>query len=339
MAGKESAQTKYLRDLVAEFPNLPKQTIARIAYHRNPQWWTSLDTCRTAVRRICGAGGTERRARCADKSQYRKHGHQRDGCIELPPPLSEYADEWRIRDLPRKKKWLILCDVHVPFHDEKALTTAINHGRDQGCDAVLVGGDFMDFYRISRYDKEPDVCTLKQEREIGIGVLGAIREAFPDALLHWLAGNHEERWEAFLIGKAAELWGLSDFELPHVMRLEAFDCDYTGDKQPLRIGKLHILHGHEFASSWYNPVNPARGLFLRGGVTAIAGHNHQTSFHQQKLLNETQTACWSVGTLGMLHPKFRPVNPWNHGFAVCDDTGASWKLQNYRIGPEGELET
>jgi len=85
------------------------------------------------------------------------------------------------------------------------------------------------------------------------------------------------------------------------------------------LSKLNVIHGHEFNNGGMvsNPVNPARGYFLRGsGVHVIGSHYHQSSQHSQKNLEQNVTSTWSTGCLCDLHPDYRPANSWNHGFAI-----------------------
>jgi hypothetical protein len=60
------------RDIVkpylVKFPNHGDLTLAKKIYKENPLIWTSLDTVRTAVRRLRGHIGEDKRNQLADKS-------------------------------------------------------------------------------------------------------------------------------------------------------------------------------------------------------------------------------------------------------------------------------
>ena len=49
-------------------------------------------------------------------------------------------------------------------------------------------------------------------------------------------------------------------------------------------------------------------------------------------MGEDLLACWSFGCLSDLHPKWMPLNKWNHGFSFVelDKTGA-FSVENLRI--------
>ena len=60
---------------------------------------------------------------------------------------------------------------------------------------------------------------------------------------------------------------------------------YGWEMPTLKLGALNLVHGHEFGGSIFSPVNIARGLFLPGKVSAMQGHNHQTSEHTESNMN------------------------------------------------------
>ena len=91
-----------------------------------------------------------------------------------------------------------------------------------------------------------------------------------------------------------------------------------------------MLLWHEWGRGISNPVNPARGAFLRAKACVVIGHLHQTSQHTEPNLFGVNLACWSVGCLCDLHPKYRPINKWNHGFGVLH-TQDKWAIENHKI--------
>jgi len=77
----------------------------------------------------------------------------------------------------------------------------------------------------------------------------------------------------------------------------------------------------------------ARGLFLRGKVSAMQGHNHSVSEHTESNMNGDIVTTWSLGCLCELNPAYLPINKWSHGFAMVDlsDNGKDFHVRNYRI--------
>jgi hypothetical protein len=66
-------------------------------------------------------------------------------------------------------------------------------------------------------------------------------------------------------------------------------------------------------------------------VSAMQGHNHQTSEHTESNMNGEITTTFSLGCLCELHPAYLPINKWNHGFALVDIDGKEFHVRNYRI--------
>jgi predicted phosphodiesterase len=231
----------------------------------------------------------------------------------------------------------ILSDIHAPYHDDEALSVALDALAKINPTVVILNGDTIDFYAVSRFDRDPDRRNLGQEIEIGRGVLRHIRKRFPKARIVFKVGNHEERWRAFLINNAADLLGLSEFQLAAVLHLPDLDIECVGDKRPLLVGKLPVLHGHEYKTGFAPPVNPARGLFLRSKASALCGHFHQRSEHQERTLEGSIIATWSTGCLCQRDPAYMPLNNWSHGYAtVTVGAGGLFHVEN-RIIIDGKI--
>ena len=152
-----------------------------------------------------------------------------------------------------------------------------------------------------------------------------------DAKIYFKIGNHEERYFHFLWMKAHEIVGVEEFELENIIKSRAEGIEIIKDKRIMKAGDLNIIHGHEFGGSVFSPVNIARGLFLRGKVSAMQGHNHQTSEHTESNMNGQITTTWSLGCLSELHPAYLPINKWNWGMALIDIDGQEFEVRNKRI--------
>jgi hypothetical protein len=145
-------------------------------------------------------------------------------------------------------------------------------------------------------------------------------------------GNHEERYEAYMRFKCPEFLGIENFEWKSVFGLDEHGIELIGQKRPVRIESLNGIHGHEYVFAISDPVNPARGLFLRAKTHAFCNHFHQSSSHSEKDLNQKVVTTWSIGCLCQLHPEYRPLNPWNHGFATIEtDADGGHHVENLKI--------
>lgn len=321
---------KVIDDLVRQFPDAPALTLAKRAYGDHPSLWSNLEACRSAVRKRFGVIGKRTRQKTKDKSAFREP--RPAGWQSTIPPSLRHYERWGPVQIDGPCKALILSDIHVPYHDEAAFRIAVNYGLDREADTVILNGDIMDCFSLSRWEKDPRKRDFPAEVRAGRQLLGTIRDAFPDARIVYKEGNHEERFSSYLRLKAPELLGLPEFTWESVFELDDLNIEWVSDKRPLRIGKLNVIHGHEYRFAISNPVNPARGYYLRGQCHCLGGHFHQHSEHSQKNLEQKVVSTWSTGCLCDMHPDYAPLNNWSQGFAfVSVSSAGAFSVSNLRI--------
>jgi predicted phosphodiesterase len=251
--------------------------------------------------------------------------------IQLPKP-KQHLKDWKPVQLSGEIRALLLSDIHVPYFDYDALLIALDEGKKRKPTHIILNGDTIDCHAVSRWEKDPRERNFKDEIESCRQVLQAIRDTFPNAKIVFKFGNHEERYVSYMRQKAPELLGLADFDLESILRFDELGITSAKDCVPIRIGKLNIIHGHEYKFSISNPVNPARGFYLRAKVHCIGGHLHQHSNHSEKNMEGKVISTWSTGCLCNMHPDYAPLNNWSHGFAFvsCDKAG-SFHVENMKI--------
>lgn len=302
-----------------KYPDLPSLKLARIIFKEHNLLFRDVEAARSAVRRI-----------------ENKSGRLKNGAIKEPDrPKNPYSlpksDETNYHPFYIKaKRLLVLSDIHIPYHSIEALTTVINFAKKEKPDAVLLNGDTLDFFTFSKFCKDPKKRHFAEELKAFKNLFDILKKNI-NAKYYFKIGNHEERYFHFLWMKAKELEGVDEFKLENIIKSRANGIDIIGDKRIIKAGGLNIIHGHEFASGFFSPVNVARGLYLRGKVNALQGHNHQTSEHTEPNMEGKITTTWSIGCLCELHPEYMPINKWNHGFAIVDIDGKNFQVRNKRI--------
>ncbi len=317
--------------LFEQFPEAPTKTLARIAYRDNKGIWKNIDAARSYFRYLRGNHGGDQRKALTDKSHIRKNRVSGDPFTRLPEPLSDFED-WQPIEFAGPLRVLGLMDVHIPFYDKTATVTALKEGKKLNPNFVLLGGDICDHHAESDYIKDPRSRDFPGEIRAMLDFLRVVRDLFPKAQIVYKLGNHEERHIRYMRLKAPELLGIKKFEFESIMELADNDIQMVGDNRPIRLGKLNFIHGHEYKFSISNPVNPARGLFLRGISNACCGHFHQTSQHTKRSLEQKVISNWSAGCLSNLHPEWRPLNDWNHGFLLIEvDKDGAFEVGNMRV--------
>jgi len=196
---------------------------------------------------------------------------------------------------------------------------------------VILCGDWIDFYGLSRFVKDPRKRSVKDEIEELHEILAIIRNALPGARIIYKLGNHEERLDNYLMVNAPALYGMAEIELESLLKLSELGIEVVKDKRIIKIGHLAIIHGHEYIYSISNPVNPARGLFNRAKKSAICFHHHQTSEHTEPTISGDIITTWSGGCLCGLNPEYMPLNKWNLGFVEIYDDAGFYRVNNRRI--------
>ena len=313
------------QELVEKCPNGTNLSLARRLYSENPELITSLDSARSAIRMIRGAQGKKKEKYAVESLKRKSVPHNP---FALPEPESYDWSEYR---LTGSKRVGIINDVHIPYHDLQALTSALQYLKSQDIDCLLINGDLLDFYQISRFLKDPRARSVANELDDTKQFFQAVRNIFPKIRIVFKLGNHDERFDHYLMNKAPELLGIDSITLEQLLEVKKFGIEVVGSKRPIYLGALTVLHGHEFPMAVIGPVNVARGLFLRAKACAIQGHNHQTSEHSETDVRGKLITTWSIGCLCYLHPEYARFNKWNHGFSVVDIDGKNFDVSNKRI--------
>lgn len=335
---RQGISAKVVGDYLADpnYKDLPSNTLAKVIYRDNPELFNSLETVRSKIRYVRGKSGEYKRKHCKVlQNPELPNGHfatQRGIANPFFLPQSD-DEEWEPYELPKgTRRILIMSDIHLPYHNIEAVTKAMIYGKDRKPDLLLLNGDIMDFYGISRFEKDPRKRSFSSELEMGRKLLEVLRREFDGVPIVYKIGNHEARYESFLRLKAPELLGISEFQLDNLLRFGEYGVQLVTDDRIIKAGKLSILHGHEFGRSIFSPVNPARGAYMRSKENVIVGHHHQTSSHMEKSLNGDVVGAWSTGCLCEMHPAFARINKWNHGFAFVEiEPDGTFEVSNMSI--------
>lgn len=309
MATKESISTGLARDLSLKYPNTPTLTLAkRLAEEFN---FMTVEQWRTKLRMIRGQKGKRNKENMTDKSGYRPAGKSTD--FHIPEPECE---DWKPYVMPVANNSILhIQDVHCPYHSKQTLELAVQYGISKNVNTLLIGYDFIDFYALSRFEKDPRARSVKYEIETANKILDYFQNKMPNVQIYWRNGNHDERLIRFLRVKAPELLDMEILSISELLRFGERGIIQIPDKQIVFAGNLAIIHGHEYAGGNGSSVNPARGLFLKATGSALCGHSHKSSEHCDPNINGDVFTTYSVGCACGLHPEYARLNKWNNGFA------------------------
>lgn len=303
---------------------ISKKKIASKLLEDHPGLYSNLEGARHAVRSVTGAACSSKK----DKEFYFKstieHGRK---YLTLPKTHANPVGDFIFPDF---RKTFVFSDVHIPYHSEQALLLAIDYAKKEKVDSILINGDLLDFYQGSDFARDPRNMDLGSELKMAQDFMAYLKQELPVPVFYKL-GNHEYRYERYMLKNAKELLGIDAFQIEKILNL---DCTIIKQDQLIKYGKLNIIHGHEFKQSFFNPVNPARGLFLRAKANTLAGHLHQTSEHAESNINGDNIVCHSIGCLCDLRPEYSRFAyvKWNHGFAIiAKDKEGFFTVHNKKI--------
>jgi predicted phosphodiesterase len=309
-------------------PDIPHLRLAKVLAERYPHCGTVQNYYDT-IRYYRGKRGRDNLKALVDRTHVETHERSKD-MRQLPETLAETWEPFRIAHAGGQRI-LVLSDIHFPYHDPVALNAALDYGHTQNPTIILLNGDLMDCHEFGVYERDPRKRHVAEEMEAVRSFFALLREEFPLARIIWKLGNHEERWSRWMMRMAPQLLGIKEFDLYGLVKCAEHGVELVSDKRVIYAGKLHILHGHEFGGGG-GGVNPARWLYLRCGESAICGHFHRTSEHMDKTISQSIIGAWSTGSLCEMHPKYMPINRWNHGFAFVNvENDGNFRVGNFRI--------
>lgn len=249
--------------------------------------------------------------------------------IPFPEAVKESHEPFKIN---REGTWLILNDVHLPYHDRTTIELAVATAKKRNLVGILLNGDILDSHEVSRFDKDPRAPRYKAEIETGKQFFAWLRGQCPSVDVIYKAGNHEDRLDNYIIQRAPALFDLEGVNLTSLLHLAHHGVEWVGDKRLIKLGELKVVHGHEYMGGVSTAVNPARGMFLKARSVVMCAHFHRTSEHHSRNIEGKSEAAWSVGCACHLNPKYNPYADHNNGFGIVEvSSGGLFSVENKRI--------
>lgn len=321
---RKNERIEVVRDYCLKWPDIPTMTLARKLYKEQGTFFTDIEDARSKVRYCRGEYGSEARTHAAKAGTLIQTTKNFSAPRSDARPLMPYVFE-------KRGFGTILSDTHYPYHDSKALEPAIEYAVQHGATKwLLINGDLLDCYQISDFRRDPRLRTFASELEGASKLVRDLMGVFESVTLK--LGNHEDRWENYMLRKAPELLDMPWTSWDRMLGIEGLPI--VGARQLITAGPLTILHGHEIAKTFgIGPVSPARWLFTKAKGNAICGHFHQPTMHSESTISDDSLACWSTGCLCNRRPEYDPgaFLRWKHGFATVDLQGKLFEVVNHTI--------
>lgn len=313
---KSSAQTAmgdFVREALLRNPTASTRSLALLLTKKNP--FLKFDNARQIVRYYRGEL----------KNKPAVIIPQEKTVIKLPSPPKSLAEDMPIVQCD-KGLYGVISDLHVPYHDDLAVKLAVKHLQRAKIDTLVINGDLVDFHTLSRFQKLSGKPDANGEIRQGNLMMRFLRSRFPHARIIYKIGNHDQRWQSWLMSKAPELYDICSNAWHEAMGSIDYDFEVVDDTTPIHLGKLRVWHGHEVFKGAFIPVNPAKTLYNKCKRHALTSHLHRASEHSEKQGDHT-IVTYSIGCLSGLTPEYARENQFGHGFATVDVA----KDQDFRV--------
>lgn len=213
-------------------------------------------------------------------------------------------------------KDVIINDLHIPFHDKEVLLKVLKFIYDLQPTRLFLNGDFLDCYEISSFDKNPfELFTLREELKIAEGYLDQISSRLNKTKKIFIFGNHEYRFQKFLIRNAQPLMGLPGISLKEQLKLKELNYEIIDSGL-----KESFYDAGSFLVGHFNKVSihsgyTAKALIERYGKSLIQAHVHRLGMHAKTLHGKTLIGIEN-GCLCDLNPSYTLSPNWQHGFTI-----------------------
>jgi len=210
------------------------------------------------------------------------------------------------------KKAIILPDLQIPYHDEKAVGVALQIIKDPKPDKIILLGDPLDFEKFSNFTNIP------LANEFAVSTQGAIdrlhqlmvqlRKLSPSAEIVVLEGNHDQRLTTSVIKNNMASYGLRQanapeswpvVSVPFLCRFDDQDVEYISGYPVNRHWineNLQVKHGNKVRTG----ASTAKLVADDERVTTIFGHIHRLEMHHKTVDvygGGRSNAAWSIGCL------------------------------------------
>lgn len=222
----------------------------------------------------------------------------------------------RRRHMPRIR-FVFMTDKHFPHQDKEALATAMNLTEDLQPDWILNGGDDIDAYDVSSFDKDPlRIENLQDELDMVREHYREMRHRCPHARIVVKIGNHDERIYKYLKSKAPGLASLRCLRIPELFGLDEIGAEFYNGRQKFELFPGVVMtHGSGMVRS--KSGYTAMGQLEKRGVSGLSGHTHRLG----RIWKTTQagTVSWiEGGCLCQLNPEYGDDSSmnWQQGLVV-----------------------
>lgn len=215
---------------------------------------------------------------------------------------------------------IIGSDIHFPFQDDLAVEAFLKTCQRRKPKRIVLAGDVVDFYRISKFDVDPmRQESLQDEIDAAVAFLTRLRQLCPHAEIHFVEGNHEQRLRKYIISKAGELASLRSLNIVEQLHLKPLGIEFhpmKGRTAYVAIGDTLIGHFQECnAQSGYTATN----IMRKKPMNIVQGHVHRLAVVYKTLFGSKRIKGIECGCLCNLDPDYVADPDWQQGFVIIKE--------------------
>lgn len=225
----------------------------------------------------------------------------------------------------------IIPDTHGCFVDPTALGAMLSDLQLLAPKEIVLLGDHLDCggflaqHHTLGYVAEADY-TFEDDVDAANDMLDKVQSICPNADMHYLEGNHEQRIEKWCVTQAlrnkqdaAKLLGVfgTETQLHLKQRKIAFYKQgqfYHGCRIPstIKLGKCYFTHGSRVGR------NATQAMLGDYAACVVFGHVHKIQSASSRTVEGGEIGAWTPGCLCRLQPLWRhtSITDWSHGYGV-----------------------
>lgn len=203
---------------------------------------------------------------------------------------------------------IIGSDIHIPFQDNKAVEAFKSYCKEIQPSAIVLNGDVLDFYKLSRFVKGEGRNPYEEISECQ-ELLKSLKEACPNSEIYYVIGNHETRLETYVLNNAPHLASLVE-DVFTIIKTK--DIGVIGCSEVLINDNFICTHGKLLGSkAGMSAMKEIEKHYMSGA----SGHTHRLAkFLTRKARRKF---VWlETGCLCDLNPEYVQDPDWQQGFAV-----------------------
>lgn len=235
------------------------------------------------------------------------------------------------------EKIMVCGDLHIPFVDKRLLRLFFSFLDDFKPDRLIIDGDLVDFWEISKFSKVPRWGKhLRDEIDEVKDLLKEFRQHLPKAQIELIEGNHEFRLRSYLMRQAPELYELEGMSLEEQLHLLELGINWHPVKSGashfidnyIKVGKLYVGH---FNSVSQHAGYTAKNIVDKKGISILQGHTHRHGVNVRRFADGRQVIGVENFCMCSLTPDYMADPNWQSGWSVVYHKKSSGRFHIYPL--------